>query len=250
VSGSGSVTTSTMFGCRFLNIRADCSDEYVVDERPGITEAEAGTVVAVVVSDPDQTSQLIEGLSRVGFDVTAVQSIREAPDVVDELCPFVVIVDDARSSWLREVADLLHLRPDALPLAVVEVDSPAELLAAVSAGVAGFVSPDAGTEAIARTVRALIDTGVAIPRGLVAALVEEVRRGRGRSVNTAAGPIDVTEREWEILQLMLQRRSTREISEMLFVSVGTVRSHISALGRKLGATDREHTIRLLEQPRG
>jgi DNA-binding NarL/FixJ family response regulator len=208
------------------------------------------TTVVVAVSARDLATQLTRALSSTGFVVVDAPQITHIADVTDEDDHFVAIVDDTGSGWLRDVSDLLQVRPNARPLALMEVESAAELLAAVSAGVVGFVSPNADLDAMVRTARELLDNGAAIPRGLVPALVEEVRRGRGRSVSTAVGPIDVTEREWEILQLMLQRRSTREISEMLFVSVGTVRSHISALGRKLGAADREDTIRLLEQRRG
>lgn len=220
-----------------------------MSERLGAAPADDARIV-IAVSDPARAEQLVDALSSNGYDTACAPGITRVADFVDEELSCVVIVDDDHPNWLRSVTDLLHLRPNARLLALVDVESPAEMLAAVGAGVAGFVSPLADDAAIARTVRALIDSGVAIPRGLVPALVEEVRRGRGRSVTTATGQIDVTEREWEILQLLLQRRSTREISEMLFVSVGTVRSHISALGRKLGAVDREDTIRLLEQRRG
>jgi two-component system, NarL family, response regulator DesR len=64
---------------------------------------------------------------------------------------------------------------------------------------------------------------------------------------TAAGPIDVTDRELEIMQLMLQRRTTREIADALFVSVGTVRSHVSALVHKVGAVDRDDLIAIVER---
>jgi DNA-binding CsgD family transcriptional regulator len=64
---------------------------------------------------------------------------------------------------------------------------------------------------------------------------------------TAAGPIDVTDREWEIMQLMLQRRTTREIADALFVSVGTVRSHVAALVHKVGAVDRDDLIAIVER---
>ena len=60
-------------------------------------------------------------------------------------------------------------------------------------------------------------------------------------------PVDVTDREWEIMQLMLQRRSTREIATALYVSVGTVRSHVSALMHKVGAVDRDDLIAMVER---
>ena len=49
------------------------------------------------------------------------------------------------------------------------------------------------------------------------------------------------------MQLMLQRRTTREIADALFVSVGTVRSHVSALVHKVGAVDREDLLAMVER---
>jgi DNA-binding NarL/FixJ family response regulator len=210
----------------------------------------ADVIVVVAVSDANRGARLATELASRHCEVAVATCIAAIADVAVDDRSVVAIVDGASSEWLRECSDLLRRRPTVLLLALMEPEAPGELLAAVSAGIGGFVTPDASAEAIARTVRALIDTGVAIPRGLIPSLVDEVRRGRGRSVSTALGPVDVTDREWEILQLLLQRRSTREIAELLFVSVGTVRSHVSALGRKLGAVDREDTIRLLEQRRG
>jgi DNA-binding CsgD family transcriptional regulator len=46
---------------------------------------------------------------------------------------------------------------------------------------------------------------------------------------------------------MLQRRSTREIADALYVSVGTVRSHVSALMHKVGAVDRDDLITMVER---
>jgi DNA-binding NarL/FixJ family response regulator len=48
----------------------------------------------------------------------------------------------------------------------------------------------------------------------------------------------LTNREWEVLVLLGQGRTTREIATRLVVSAGTVRSHVAALLRKLGPPDR------------
>ena len=82
---------------------------------------------------------------------------------------------------------------------------------------------------------------------MVGPLVALARHGRGHRMNTIAGPIDVTDREWEIMQLVLQRRTTREIADALFVSAGTVRSHLSALMHKVGAVDRDDLIAMVER---
>ena len=116
----------------------------------------------------------------------------------------------------------------------------------MSAGVVGVCPRDASEAAIERSIRSIVQTGVAIPRTLTKPLVDAVRqRGGGHIVQTAAGEITVTDREWEVLQMLLQRRSTAEMADNLFVSVGTVRSHVSTLLRKLGAVDREDVIALV-----
>lgn len=212
-----------------------------------IVDPEALSTVVVALADTGRAISLVDALSHRGFEVASSAGIVEIAGTVDGDRPFVAIVDNADPGWLRAVSDLLQAAPRARVLALVDIGSSAELVLAVSIGVRGFVSPTIDGAALSRTVRAMLGGEVAIPRPFVAALVDEVRRGGARSVETAAGSIAVTDREWQILQLLLQRRSTREIAEQLFVSVGTVRTHISALGRKLGVDDRESTIRLLEQ---
>lgn len=69
-------------------------------------------------------------------------------------------------------------------------------------------------------------------------------------MRTPAGNVDVTDREWEVLLLLMQRRSTQQMAEALFVSVGTVRSHVSALLHKLGAVDRDDAVAMVSRSRG
>ena len=100
---------------------------------------------------------------------------------------------------------------------LADIDNADEFLAALAGGVAGFCRSDASVDAIVRTIQSVQVSGVAIPRDMVIPLVAQVRHGRGHRMNTVAGPIDVTDREWEIMQLMLQRLTTREIASALYV---------------------------------
>jgi two-component system NarL family response regulator len=61
---------------------------------------------------------------------------------------------------------------------------------------------------------------------------------RRRAVVTETGH-DLTSREWEVLHLLRDGLSTGDIAERLFVSQATVRSHVSAVVRKLRVPDRE-----------
>jgi DNA-binding NarL/FixJ family response regulator len=86
-----------------------------------------------------------------------------------------------------------------------------------------------------------------LPGTLVARLVEEFRDREQRRVAIVDGPAArLTGREWDVLELMRTGATTADISARLFVSPTTVRSHVSAILRKLGVPNREAAIRLLE----
>ena len=60
--------------------------------------------------------------------------------------------------------------------------------------------------------------------------------------------MQLTSREWQVLDFLRQGLTTSEIARRLFVSPATVRSHVAAVLRKLRVPDRESAIRLFEEP--
>jgi DNA-binding NarL/FixJ family response regulator len=203
-------------------------------------------VVTYLTTFPMAT-ELTAALSDLGYEIDSILTPAELVGSVAVDRPTVVVIHNGHHDWLRIVADLLRIRPLARTVLLAEISAAEEFLAAISAGVAGFCRPDAGVDAIVRTIESVRESGVAIPRSMVAPMVDQLRNGRGHRIHSAAGPIDVTDREWQIVQLMLQRRSTREIADELFVSVGTVRTHISTIVHKLGALDRDDAVALIER---
>jgi len=189
----------------------------------------------------------VEALRTRGFDVDVAADMSCVPHLVTLDEHFVVLIDANQPKWVRAVSDLVLVRSEARTLVLAVVGGPDEILAALNAGVAGFVSPNADTDAIARSVQSIFYSGVAIPRGMVPALVAAVTFARGHSLETPAGRVGLTDREWAILQLLMQRRTTREMAQVQYVSAGTVRSHVSALLRKVGAQDRDDLVRLIEE---
>ena len=206
----------------------------------------AGRAV-ICLADSKLDTRLSGALAEAGFDTDSRTDLLGISASVDGDALVVLVLDDSQRGWLRVVTDLMQSRPTVRPVVLSDIDNPDEFLAAVMAGVGGFCRTDASVDAIVRTVQSVYESGVAIPRDMVGPLVAQVRHGRGHRMMTAAGPINVTDREWEIMQLMLQRRTTREIADALYVSVGTVRSHVSALVHKVCAADREDLIAMVER---
>jgi two-component system response regulator DesR len=202
---------------------------------------------AICLANVKLDSSLRAALVEAGFEAESHTDLREFMSAASDASLLVLVLDDSQRGWLRVVTDLVQSRPAVRPVVLSDIQNPDEFLAAVMAGVGGFCRTDASVGAIVRTVQSVYESGVAIPRDMVGPLVAHVRHGRGHRMMTAAGPIDVTDREWEIMQLMLQRRTTREIADALFVSVGTVRSHVAALVHKVGAVDRDDLIAIVER---
>ena len=98
-------------------------------------------------------------------------------------------------------------------------------------------------------LRGVLDGEAALPRQLVALLIEEFRERRRRRRIPLRGrrSAELTDREWEVLQLMRQGAHTEEIAARLFISPVTVRTHVSAILRKLQVPTREAAIELLER---
>ena len=123
-----------------------------------------------------------------------------------------------------------------------------DLFAALRAGATGYLLKDMD---FARLPHALADAAsgrAAISRSLMGRVLTEFRDNgpRRRTVLDEAG-VQLTSREWQVLDLLRLGLSTREIADRLFVSQPTVRSHVHGLLRKLNVPDRESAIRLLAE---
>jgi DNA-binding NarL/FixJ family response regulator len=92
----------------------------------------------------------------------------------------------------------------------------------------------------------------ALPRGLVARLIEEFRtRGKRRRLPLMRQRgVELTDREWEVLELLHDGCSTAEIGTRLKISPVTVRRHVSEILKKLRVTSRAEAIRLVDQAAG
>ena len=101
---------------------------------------------------------------------------------------------------------------------------------------------------IPAALRGVLAGEAAIPPTLVASLVKELQsHGSRRMVVGNNGPVDLTDREWEVLELMRQGNSTSQIGKRLFISPVTVRRHISSTLGKLGVSSREEALALIER---
>jgi DNA-binding NarL/FixJ family response regulator len=127
--------------------------------------------------------------------------------------------------------------------------SPDELVDALRAGVAGLVLEDVRPDGLLRALEAVRRGEVALPRTLIAHLVEEFRvRERGRRLSLPGrDDVELTRRQSEVLALLRDGLGTAQIASRLHISPVTVRRHLAIVLGKLGAADRGSALRLLDE---
>jgi DNA-binding NarL/FixJ family response regulator len=121
-----------------------------------------------------------------------------------------------------------------------------ELFDSLKAGAAGYLLKETDPNRLPFALRGILDGEAAVPRRLVARLIDEFRsQGRRRRVPIGGkrGP-ELTTRQWEVLELMGEGYTTTEIGRRLDVSPTTVRRHVSDILAKLGVSDRREAIAL------
>jgi DNA-binding NarL/FixJ family response regulator len=187
----------------------------------------------LVVDDHPVVRQGLRTFIDVQDDLTVVGEAEDGATAVTEAqrCRPDVILLDLRMPGSDGVAALRELRRIGNParcLIITSYTDPAEVLPAVRAGAAGYVYKDVAPPALAAAIRA-VHAGHVLLHPDVAA---QLSAGDGREVDP------LTDRELEVLTEVALGRSNREIARSFGVSEKTVKTHVSAILRKLGVQDR------------
>jgi NarL family two-component system response regulator LiaR len=113
---------------------------------------------------------------------------------------------------------------------------------AMRAGASGFVVKTTDTESIKDALVVVSSGHAIISPELTAALVERLRRTPVDGTGTRPVKSTLTNREWEILDLICGGASTREIAESLYLSTETVNTHAKNVLKKLGVHSRAAAV--------
>lgn len=172
----------------------------------------------------------------------------EAADVAAAVFPSVCFVTADPDHEMSVVSELAAAVPYAQIVVLTPTIREDELIAAVRAGAVGYLSEDVDPDRLPFVVRAVINGEAAIPRILVSRLVGELRERRQRRtvLLESRESVDLTEREWEVLEQLRRRATTREIASTLSISEVTVRRHISMVVAKLGVDSRQAAVELVD----
>lgn len=201
-----------------------------------------------------------EGLKRI-FDledefkvVAEGRTGREAIRIASDQKPEIMILDINMPDMngIEATKQLSLLSPETRVLILSIHDDESYITHALEAGASGFLLKEVASTELISAVRAVARDGAYLHPKVTTNVLKEYRRllqfkgeQAGRSVESRTDdPVYqlLSRREVEVLHLLADGRSNRDISDMLFISEKTVKNHVSSVLRKMDVNDRTQAV--------
>jgi two-component system NarL family response regulator len=169
----------------------------------------------------------------------------EAVARAQQLQPDVVLMD-VRMPRLSGIDAARHIRrmlPATEVLMLTVSDDEDDLYEAVKAGANGYLLKEVAIEEIAETVRAIVQRQAVVSPSMGTKLITEFRSlARRASEREELPPPGLTDREMQVLKLMAQSKSNKDIAAALFISENTVKNHVRNILEKLHLHSRMEAV--------
>jgi DNA-binding NarL/FixJ family response regulator len=162
--------------------------------------------------------------------------------------PDVVLLDiHMPGNGIRAAKEVTDQLPEAAVVMLTQSRDDADLFDALRAGAAGYLLKDMDTDRLPDALRGVLAGEAAIPRTLVAQILDTFRTPKVRRFGRRQGKAAqlLTAREWEVMELLSEGLSTEDVAGRMFISPTTVRVHLSSVLRKLRVKDRDTAFRVL-----
>jgi DNA-binding NarL/FixJ family response regulator len=144
-----------------------------------------------------------------------------------------------------EIRRLRLLRPDARIVVLSGSESREDILGCLSAGAHGYIVKNQQTDQLISRLRYILSGEIYIPASL-ADLIPKTSEAPSEPVVELL-KIDLSKRQRQVLKGLIEGKSNKEIAQGLNIAEGTVKIHLAALFRLLGAANRAHAVALGKQ---
>jgi two-component system response regulator DevR len=172
-----------------------------------------------------------EVVAEAGTAAEAVaKALHHKPDVV------VMDIRLPGESGIDACRQITEKLPDAKVIMLTSYAEDEMLFAAIRAGAAGYVLKQIGGDDLVRAIETVGRGEALIAPSLIKRVLAEVRRAAQRE--EAAAFAELTLQERQVLALIAEGKTNREIAQALFLGEGTVRNYVSSILSKLNVSNR------------
>ncbi|TMD63944.1 MAG: response regulator transcription factor [Chloroflexi bacterium] len=198
----------------------------------------------LIVDDQELFREGLHTLLSMQPDLQVVGEARngeEALRLAEDLKPDVVLMD-LRMPVLNGVAATRRLKstqPGIKVIVLTTFDDDEDVFEGLRAGAIGYLLKDVASEKLVEAIRAVARGAAFLQPSITGKVLAEFAR-LSPSLPPQAQPLvePLSERELDILRLLSQGASNKEIADDLVITVGTVKNHVTSILAKLGVRDR------------
>ena len=203
----------------------------------------------VVVDDHEMVREglasMVDRLDQLEI-VGSVATSKEAVAVISAVLPDIALVDIRLrgESGLELCRTIVSNFPDVAVVCLTVSDDEQFLFEALRSGAKGFLLKRVTAEGLVTALSAIASGETVIDPLLSGRVAKVAAASQGHGLYWRGMGYGLTKRESEVLQVVSEGFSNREIAERLFISEETVKSHLKSTYRKLSVSDRAEAIAL------
>ena len=221
----------------------------MADDAPADGGPEASDPIRVVICDDHALFR--RGLTMVLADEVDIEVVGEAEDgdaavaAAEQLAPDVVLMDVRmpKRSGIEATRAIAEVVPTARIVMLTVSDEEEDLYEAVKAGAAGYLLKEISIEEVAEAIRAVMTGQSLITPSMASKLLAEFSNLSKKAEARHAVPVPrLTDRELEVLRLVAQGMSNKEIAVELYISENTVKNHVRNILEKLHLHSRMEAV--------
>ena len=213
-----------------------------------VTARATRTIRVMIVDDHELVRSAVrQALTAPDVEVVAeAATAEEALTLAPNVRPDVLLLDidlPGRDgvSVVRELAPRL---PETRIVMLTVSKADHHILDAIRYGASGYLTKELSPNALLCAVRSAADGELAMPRRMAARLIHRlVETSRGPETTADPALASLSDRELEVLRLLADGHTDREMAEALMISPRTVESHVSSILHKLEARNRAEVAR-------
>jgi two-component system nitrate/nitrite response regulator NarL len=200
----------------------------------------------LIVSDVRLYRESLSALLGPLEQIVVVGTARSADDAVERvpgLNPDVVLLDTGQAGNVAAAQALVAPAPNARVVVIATPESEEDMIALAEAGVLGYVTRDQSVDDLITTMQSVARDEMVCSPWMATVLVKRVQAlaaQRPRPLHR------LTTREAEILALVAEGLSNKQIAARLFIEVTTVKNHVHSILEKLGVRRREEAVAYME----
>ena len=186
------------------------------------------------------------GFRVIAEPTTVAEAVAAALKYRPDICLLAISI---RGNGIAAAEEISSSLPDSKIIMMTSSPRDEELLAALRAGADGYLLKSISAERLPLALSGVLNGEAALPRAMTPRLIHEYRnRGRRHRLplsDVSGEPVELTAREFEVLEALQHGETSPAIAAQLGISEVTVRRHISDTLHKIGVGDRRTALALL-----